>query len=295
MVVVGLDDTEVRVLVDTNWLSSQPSGSNLRLIEVDGDGRRDGDPGRIPGSTVLNHRASLQDHQSLDVIAREAFEDLMTRCGIGNDTTVVLYGARDTCQAAYVFWVFKLYGHRDCRLLDGGLAKWRRERRPEAGNTEQLPQETYRAPPADLTIRAFRDQVLAQIYGGWPLVDAREPREFAGHASEPGGAQAGPPAQRGGHIPAAVNVPWMLALNPNGTFKPEADLRALYAARGITPDLPVITYSHTGERGAHAWFVLSQLLGYPDVRNYDGSWAEWGNLIRAPIERTPGQSRPAER
>ena len=286
------DYANPHVLVDTSWVAAYLEDHSVRLVEVEASGQRYA-TGHIPGAVALDWRSDLQSQSMRDFVTREEFEALMASRGIANDTIVVFYGDSANLYAACAFWLFKLYGHRDCRILDGGRAQWEAGERQFSSATPDFAPSAYRAQAADLSLRAFRDQVLAHIYANEPLVDARSPAEYAGtpasgrplhptsHAHEG--------AQRAGHIPTARNVPWTATTNPGGGFKRAAELHELYRVEGISPDQPVITYSNTGERSAHTWFVLTQLLGYPDVRNYDGSWTEWGSLVRAPIERGAGE------
>ena len=271
------------VLVDTEWVAAHLDDPQVRLVESDEDVLLY-EIGHLPGAVKLDWQTEQQSQLIRDFVTREEFEQLLSARGIANDTTVVFYGDRNNWYAAYTYWLFTMYGHPDCRIMDGGRAKWEAEGRPYSRDTPRYPATAYRAQEADLSIRAFRDQVLAQMQAGRPLVDVRSPDEYSGKvihmANYP---QEG--AQRAGHIPTAQNIPWATAANADGTFKGAAELRAIYGGRGITPDRPVIAYCRIGERSAHTWFVLTQLLGYPDVRNYDGSWTEWGSLVRAPIER----------
>jgi thiosulfate/3-mercaptopyruvate sulfurtransferase len=271
------------VLVSTEWVAQHLDDPKVRLVESDEDVLLY-ETGHIPGAVKIDWHEDEQDPVMRDFINREQFERLMASRGIANDTTVVFYGDRNNWYAAYTYWLFKMYGHEDCRIMDGGRAKWEAEGRPYTREVPSYPPTQYTAQEADLSIRAFRDQVLAHMQAGKPLVDVRSPDEYSGKvihmANYP---QEG--AQRAGHIPTAKNIPWATAANPDGTFKPAAELREIYQGQGITPDQPVIAYCRIGERSAHTWFVLTQLLGYPDVRNYDGSWTEWGSLVRAPIER----------
>jgi len=240
--------------------------------------------GHIPGAVKLDWHTDQQSQLIRDFVTKEEFEALLASRGIANDTIVVFYGDRNNWYAAYTFWLFRMYGHRELRLMDGGRAKWEAESRPYTREVSAYPQTSYTAHEADESLRAFRDQVLEHFQAGKPLIDVRSPQEYSGEvihmASYP---QEG--AQRAGHIPTAQNIPWATAANADGTFKGASELREIYGGRGITPDQPVIAYCRIGERSAHTWFVLTQLLGYPDVRNYDGSWTEWGSLVRAPIER----------
>lgn len=277
------DDANSNVLVERGWVAAHLDDPEVRLVESDVDDRLY-ETGHISGAVKLDWYADLQSRLTRDFVTREEFEALMAACGIANDMTVVFYGDRHNCYAAYTYWLFKLYGHRDCRIMDGGRTKWEAEGRAFTRETPPIPPSAYRAQPADLSIRAFRDQVLAHVYAGNPLVDARSPEEYAGQLVDPPEYPREDP-QRAGHIPTAVNVPWLTATNADGTLKGAAELRAAYLERGIRPDQEVIAYGHAGECSAHTWFVLTQLLGYPTVRNYDGSWTEWGNLVRAPIEK----------
>ena len=271
------------VLVETDWVAEHLDDPKVRIVESDEDVLLY-EVGHIPGAVKIDWHEDEQDQVTRDFISKEQFEQLMSSRGIANDTTVVFYGDRNNWYAAYTYWLFKMYGHQDCRIMNGGRAKWEAEGRPLVRDVPQYPPTEYTAQEADLSIRAFRDQVLEHIQAGNPLVDVRSPDEYTGKvihmANYP---QEG--AQRAGHVPTAQNIPWATAANPDGTFKSAAELREIYGGRGITPDKPVIAYCRIGERSAHTWFVLTQLLGYPDVRNYDGSWTEWGSLVRAPIAK----------
>ena len=271
------------VLVETDWVAEHLEDPKVRLVESDEDVLLY-EVGHIPGAVKIDWHEDEQDQVTRDFISKEQFEQLMSSRGIANDTTVVFYGDRNNWYAAYTYWLFKMYGHRDCRIMNGGRAKWEAEGRPLTREAPQYPPTAYRAQEPDESIRAFRDEVLEHMRAGRPLVDVRSPEEYRGEvihmANYP---QEG--AQRAGHIPGAKNIPWATAANPDGTFKRPRELRELYAGQGITPDQPVVAYCRIGERSAHTWFVLTQLLGYPDVKNYDGSWTEWGSLVRAPIER----------
>jgi len=270
-------------LVGTEWVAAHLDDPKVRIVESDEDVLLY-ETGHIPGAVKLDWHEDQQDPVVRDFVNKEQFEQLMSSRGIANDTTVVFYGDRNNWYAAYTYWLFKMYGHQDCRIMNGGRAKWEAEGRPLTRETKQYPPTQYRAQEPDLSIRAFRDQVLEHMQAGKPLVDVRSPDEYTGKvihmANYP---QEG--AQRAGHIPTAQNIPWATAANEDGTFKGAEQLREIYGGRGVTPDQPVIAYCRIGERSAHTWFVLTQLLGYPDVRNYDGSWTEWGSLVRAPIEK----------
>ena len=270
-------------LVSTAWVAAHLDDPQVRLVESDEDVLLY-ETGHIPGAVKLDWHTDQQSQLIRDFVTREEFEGLMASRGIANDTTVVFYGDRNNWYAAYTYWLFRMYGHRDLRLMDGGRAKWEAEGRPYTREMKSYPQASYTAREADESLRAFRDEVLTHFQAGRPLIDVRSPQEYSGEvihmASYP---QEG--AQRAGHIPTAQNIPWATATNDDGTFKGASELREIYGGKGITPDQPVVAYCRIGERSAHTWFVLTQLLGYPDVRNYDGSWTEWGSLVRAPIER----------
>jgi thiosulfate/3-mercaptopyruvate sulfurtransferase len=272
------------VLVDTEWVAQHLNDPNVRIIEADEDVLLY-ETGHIPNAVKLDWHSDVQDPVERDFIDKEQFEQLMSRWGISNDTTVVFYGDKNNWYACYSFWLFKLYGHKDARIMNGGRQKWVAENRPLTKEVPSFPPATYHAREQDESIRAFRDDVLAGL--GKPnraLVDVRSPQEYTGElihmVNYP---QEG--AQRGGHIPGARNIPWAKAAREDGTFKSAEELRQLYRSEGVTPDKEVIAYCRIGERSAHTWFVLTQLLGYPNVRNYDGSWTEWGNVVRAPIEK----------
>jgi thiosulfate/3-mercaptopyruvate sulfurtransferase len=271
-------------LVQTDWVSAHRLDPLVRLVEVDVDTTAYG-AGHIPGAIGWNWRADLQRHPIRDIPNQAEWEALLSRSGIGNDDLVVLYGDNNNWFAAYAYWLFKLYGHGDVALMNGGRAKWLAEGREMAIDAPAHAPSGYKAQPANLSLRAYRDEVAAVI--GRPpiaLVDVRSPKEFSGELLAPENLpQEG--AQRGGHIPGAQNIPWATAVAEDGTFKPAPVLREIYGSKGILPDKTTIAYCRIGERSAHTWYVLRELLGYPDVRNYDGSWTEWGSVIGAPIER----------
>ncbi len=272
------------VLVDTAWVAEHLNDPNVRLVEADEDVLLY-EVGHIQNAVKLDWHVDVQDPVRRDFVSKEDFEKLASRYGISNDTTVVFYGDKNNWYAAYSFWLFKLYGHKDARIMNGGRAKWEAEGRSYTRDVPEFARTTYHAQEANLSIRAFRRQV-EDLLGkpGYALVDVRSPDEYTGKllhmVNYP---QEG--AQRGGHIPTARSIPWAKAAREDGTFKSAEELRQLYSSEGVTPDKQVVAYCRIGERSAHTWFVLTQLLGYPNVRNYDGSWTEWGNLVGAPIEK----------
>ena len=271
------------VLVTTDWLAEHLGDEGLVVGEVD-ENPDLYDEGHIPGAIKLHWREDLQDPVERDLVEKDAFEQLMGSRGISNETTIVLYGDKNNWFAAYAYWYLKIYGHEDVRILDGGRQKWIDESRELTTDEPQVSPASYSARDRDETIRARRDAVRETI-GRDALVDVRSPQEYSGELiAAPGYEQEG--AQRAGHIPTAQSIPWAQAVKDDGTFKSADELRELYGAKGITPDRSVTAYCRIGERSAHTWFVLRELLGYEDVRNYDGSWTEWGNLIDVPIEKT---------
>ena len=275
------------VLVSTEWLTEHLSDPHVVVAEVD-ENPDLYDEGHIPGAVKLHWRDDLQDPVERDLVDRETFERVLGERGIGNGTTVVLYGDKNNWFAAYAYWYLKIYGHEDVRILDGGRQKWIDEGRETTTDVPTPEPQSYRAAERDESLRAYRDQVREWL--GAPtraLVDVRSPGEYAGDLiSPPGYEQEG--AQRAGHIPTAVSIPWASAVSDDGTFKRPEELRELYAGKGITPEKEVTAYCRIGERSAHTWFVLRELLGFERVRNYDGSWTEWGNLVDVPIEKGGG-------
>jgi thiosulfate/3-mercaptopyruvate sulfurtransferase len=274
-----------RMLVSTEWLAGNLDQPGLVVVESDEDVLLY-DVGHIPGAVKVDWHMDLNDPLTRDYLDGSAFASLMSAKGISRDSTVVFYGDNFNWWAAYALWVFKLFGHDDVRLLDGGRKKWMDEGRP---TSTEVPDGARTGYPVvernDAPIRAFRDDVMAHIGTQGRLVDVRSPQEFSGEMLHmPDYPQEG--ALRGGHIPGASNVPWKRAANDDGTFKAVEQLRAIYEGElGLTPEDDVVSYCRIGERSSHTWFVLQHLLGYPRVRNYDGSWTEWGNLVRAPVER----------
>ncbi|HWQ53032.1 MAG TPA: sulfurtransferase [Bryobacteraceae bacterium] len=270
-------------MVSTEWAANHAQDSNVRLVEVDVDTSAY-DDGHAPGAIGWAWNKQLCDTVRRDILSKSAFEQLMSQSGIGNGTTVVLYGDNNNWFAAWAFWQMKIYGHRDVRIMDGGRKKWLAEGRELTREIPALRATQYRASEPDNSIRAFLPQVqMAQRDRSAALVDVRGPQEFTGEILAPPGLPE--TCQRGGHIPNARNVPWSKACREDGTFHSFDDLRQIYAAEGIEGSKPVIAYCRIGERSSHTWFVLKYLLGYDNVTNYDGSWTEWGNLVGAPIER----------
>jgi thiosulfate/3-mercaptopyruvate sulfurtransferase len=272
------------VLVETDWVEAHLNDPSIRLVESNEDPLLY-ETGHIPGAVKVDWFTTLQHPLRRDFLEKPDFEALCSRLGISNDTTVVFYGDKNNWFACYAFWLFAYYGHEKLKIMNGGRAKWVAEGRPLTQEVPSYPATTYVAKEPDPSIRAFREDVFRQIEKRAPLIDVRTPQEYRGELLHmPGYPQEG--AQRGGHIPGAVNIPWAQAVNPeNGTFKAADELRKLFEEYGITPDKEIIAYCRIGERSSLTWFVLRYLLGYPKVKNYDGSWTEWGNLVNAPIEK----------
>jgi len=270
------------VLVTTDWVAQNLNEPNTRLVEVDVD-TTGYDQGHIPGAVGWNWQTQLQDNIRRDLIEKSALEKLLGESGISNDTTILLYGDNNNWFAAYAFWQLKYYGHQNVKLINGGRKKWLEEKRPLTKEAAKLTPTNYRVSGTDDSLRAFRDDVLAVVQGKkrGQLVDVRSVDEFTGKIIAPPGMTE--TAQRAGHIPNAANIPWAQAANEDGTFKSAEALAALYQGKGISGGDEVIAYCRIGERSSHTWFVLKYLLGYNNVRNYDGSWTEWGNLIGSPI------------
>jgi thiosulfate/3-mercaptopyruvate sulfurtransferase len=271
------------VLVSTDWVGQHLNDTNIRIVEVDVDTAAY-DQGHVPNAIAWNWTTELCDTLVRDIIPPAKFETLMANSGIANDTTVILYGDNNNWFAAWALWQMKVYGHQDVRIMNGGRKKWLAEGRELGSQTPSLATATYRAGAADLSLRAFLPEVQAAVKSGRAaLVDVRSPAEFTGEILAPPGLPE--TCQRGGHIHGAKSIPWGKACNEDGTFKSLDALKQLYGGAGVTPDRPVIAYCRIGERSSHTWFVLKHLLGYPDVKNYDGSWTEWGNLVGAPVEK----------
>lgn len=269
------------VLVSTDWAEHNLNTDGVVFAEVDEDTTAY-DGGHIPGAVKLDWRQELQDHVRRDFVDQQGFGALLSAKGISNDDTVVLYGGNNNWFAAYAYWYFKLYGHRDVRLLDGGRKKWELDGRELTKEQPNRPATSYRAEAPDNSIRAFRDEVVEAI-NSKNLVDVRSPDEFSGKLLAPAHLPQ-EAAQRGGHIPSAINVPWSKAANEDGTFKSDDELRKVYGEAGLDDSKNTIAYCRIGERSSHTWFVLRELLGQSDVKNYDGSWTEYGSLVGVPIE-----------
>jgi len=272
------------VLVTTEWLAEHLNDDGVVVAEVD-ENPDLYDEGHIAGAVKLHWREDLQDPVERDLVDKPSFERLMSERGISNDSTLVLYGDKNNWFAAYAYWYLKIYGHEDVRILDGGRQKWTDEGREFTTETPQRQQSEYTASERDESIRTYRDTVKAGIgEQSKALVDVRSPQEYSGDLiSPPGYEQEG--AQRAGHIPTAASIPWATAVRDDGTFKSADELRYLYESKGVTAEKEVTAYCRIGERSAHTWFVLRELLGYETVKNYDGSWTEWGNLVDVPIEK----------
>ena len=278
------------VLVNTDWVASHSQDPSVRVVEVDVDTKAY-DEGHVPGALAWAWNTQLCDTTVRDILPKRQFEELMTQSGIGNATTVVLYGDNNNWFAAWALWQMKMYGHKDVRIMDGGRKKWLAEGRDlETTAGRSAPASTpYRASDPDNSLRAFLAQVQqAQKAASAVMIDVRSPQEFTGEILAPPGLPE--TCQRGGHIPGARNVPWGKACNDDGTFKSADDLEKLYGAEGISASKPAIAYCRIGERSSHTWFVLKYLLGIPNVVNYDGSWTEWGNLVGAPVEKGTAKS-----
>ena len=281
------DYAHPEALVSTEWVAQHAKDPNVRVVEVDVD-TSEYSKGHVPGAIGWNWTTQLSDTVRRDILSKHQFEKLMSDSGISNATTVILYGDNNNWFAAWALWQMKMYGHKDVRLMNGGRKKWLAEGRDVSADVPKATPASYTASGPDNALRAFLDQVQAAVQGGHTgLVDVRSPAEFTGEILAPPGLPE--TCQRGGHIPGARSIPWGKACNDDGTFKSYEELKALYGGEGIDGSKPVIAYCRIGERSSHTWFVLSELLGYDHVRNYDGSWTEWGNLVGAPVERGAAQ------
>src|SRR5262252_1173249 len=272
--------TRSDVLVDADWVEAHLGDPGVMLVEVDEDTSAY-NKGHIANAVKIDWKKDLQDPVRRDFVDRHGFEELLSARGISNDDLVILYGGNNNWFAAYAYWYFKLYGHSDAKLLDGGRKKWELDNRPLVADPVSRHTTTYQAKDQDLSIRAFRDEVVASI-GAKNLVDVRSPDEYAGRLLAPAHLPQ-EQAQRGGHIPTALSVPWSKAANEDGTFKSDDDLRQLYGDAGLDGSRATIAYCRIGERSSHTWFVLRELLGHSDVKNYDGSWTEYGSLVGVPV------------
>ena len=274
------------VLVDSEWVLAHHKDENVRIVEVDYDPAANYAVGHVPGAVLFDWKKDINDPVRRDLLSREQLEVLFSGAGIGRDTWVVLYGDFNNWFAAFAFWVLKYYGVENVRLLNGGRKKWLIEDKPVTKDVPTYPRTAFRASEANQKLRVYREEELGEK-GKWDtvLVDVRGPKEFSGEILAPPEYPT-EHAQRGGHIPGAKNIPWVQTVNDSdGTFKTRDEIAALYAQKGVTADKQVITYCRIGERSSHSWFVLTYLLGYPQVRNYDGSWTEWGNAVGTPIEK----------
>ena len=272
------------VLVSTDWVAEHANDPNVRIVESDEDVLLY-EVGHIENAVKIDWQTDLQDQLIRDYIDKEKFEQLLSDKGISNDSTVVFYGDKSNWWACYAMWVFKLFGHEKCLIMNGGRQKWIEEERPLTKDVPSFPKTDYKVSGTNDAIRAFRDDVVAHIGSGNPLIDVRSPKEYSGELLH---MEAYPQegALRGGHIPGANNVPWATAANEDGTFKSADELQSIYMeGKGLKEGDDIIAYCRIGERSSHTWFVLTYLLGFDNVKNYDGSWTEWGNLVKAPIEK----------
>ncbi len=271
------------VLVDADWAKARLDDPTVRFVEVDVDTTAF-EQSHIPGAVGWNWTSQLADGIRRDIASREEFSKLLSESGISPDTTIVLYGDNNNWFAAWAYWQLKLFGHRDVRILNGGRKFWLDNGLPLSTDVDAYPATGYQLPEADYALRAFRDDILPRLGAtDFALVDVRSPAEFNGEVIAPPGMTE--TAQRAGHIPGAASIPWAQTVREDGTFKSREELETLYEAKGVTPDKDVIAYCRIGERSSHSWFVLHELLGYQRVRNYDGSWTEWGSMVGMPIEK----------
>ncbi len=273
------------VLVDTQWVEDHLKDPKVRVAEVDYDPKANYKLGHAVGAVLFDWKEDINHPLTRNIFSKQSCEDLLQRAGINNDTTLILYGDFNNWFAAFAFWVFKYYGYDDIRLMNGGRKKWLEEDRPLSKDIPEYPKGNFKAAEPDNSIRVFLNYVRDSIESSQKvLIDVRSPKEFTGEILAPPEYPT-EHAQRGGHIPGALNIPWSQAVSEDGTFKSAEELKKLYESKGITSNREVITYCRIGERSSHTWFVLKYLLGYPDVKNYDGSWTEWGNMIANPIEK----------
>jgi thiosulfate/3-mercaptopyruvate sulfurtransferase len=280
-----LEYVHPEVLVDTQWVEDHLKDPKVRVAEVDYDPKANYKLGHAVGAVLFDWKEHINDPLTRNIFSKQSCEDLLQRAGINNDTTLILYGDFNNWFAAFAFWVFKYYGYDDIRLMNGGRKKWLEEDRPLSKDIPEYPKGNFKAAEPDNSIRVFLNYVRDSIESSQKvLIDVRSPKEFTGEILAPPEYPT-EHAQRGGHIPGALNIPWSQAVSEDGTFKSAEELKKLYESKGITSNREVITYCRIGERSSHTWFVLKYLLGYPDVKNYDGSWTEWGNMIDNPIEK----------
>jgi thiosulfate/3-mercaptopyruvate sulfurtransferase len=280
-----LEYVHPEVLVDTQWVEDHLKDPKVRVAEVDYDPKANYKLGHALGAVLFDWKEDINDPLTRNIFSKQSCEDLLQRAGINNDTTLILYGDFNNWFAAFAFWVFKYYGYDDIRLMNGGRKKWLEEDRPLSKDIPEYPKGNFKAAEPDNSIRVFLNYVRDSIESSQKvLIDVRSPKEFTGEILAPPEYPT-EHAQRGGHIPGALNIPWSQAVSEDGTFKSAEELKKLYESKGITSNREVITYCRIGERSSHTWFVLKYLLGYPDVKNYDGSWTEWGNMIDNPIEK----------
>jgi thiosulfate/3-mercaptopyruvate sulfurtransferase len=274
------------VLVDTNWVLQHHKDANVRIAEVDYDPAANYAVGHIPGAVLFDWKKDINDPLRRDLLSKEQLESLFSNAGITKDTWVILYGDFNNWFATFAFWALKYYGVEKVKILNGGRKKWLLEDKPVTKDVPTYPKTDFKASTANQKLRAYKDEVHKVLgRGDKVLVDVRGPKEFSGEILAPPEYPT-EHAQRGGHIPGAKNIPWAQTVNDaDGTFKTRDEIAALYLPKGVTPDKEVITYCRIGERSSHSWFVLTYLLGYPNVRNYDGSWTEWGNSVGTPIEK----------
>ena len=273
------------VLVETSWVNDHLKDSNVRVAEVDYDPTANYNLGHIPGAFLFDWRKDMNDPLSRDIVSKQQLEDLLSRAGVGSNTTVVLYGDFNNWFAAFAFWILKYYGVEKVVLMNGGRKKWLAEDRDITKEQPNYSKATFKVKGPDETIRTYLDSMKKGLgQSNRVLVDVRSPAEFTGEITAPP-EYPNEHAQRGGHIPGAVNIPWSQAVKEDGTFKSAEELAKLYQGKGVTPEKDVVTYCRIGERSSFSWFVLKYLLGYPNVKNYDGSWTEWGNMVRNPIQK----------